>query len=48
MLGNMLVTTQTGPSGKVVRRVLVEEGCDIARELYFAHACSTARSAAWW
>jgi succinyl-CoA synthetase beta subunit len=34
MLGNKLVTIQTGPAGQTVRRVLVEAGCDIARELY--------------
>lgn len=34
MLGNSLATIQTGPEGQVVRKVLVEEGCDIARELY--------------
>ncbi len=34
MLGNRLVTLQTGEQGKVVHRILVEEGCDIARELY--------------
>src|SRR5262249_28545147 len=34
LLGNHLVTIQTGPAGQVVRQVLVEEGCDIARELY--------------
>jgi succinyl-CoA synthetase beta subunit len=34
MLGMTLVTHQTGPEGKLVRRVYVEEGCDIARELY--------------
>ena len=34
LLGHALVTVQTGPAGQVVRRVLVEEGCDIARELY--------------
>ena len=34
LLGNRLVTLQTGPEGQVVRQVLVEEGCDIARELY--------------
>jgi len=34
MLGMTLVTHQTGPEGKVVKRVLVEEGCNIARELY--------------
>ena len=34
MLGMILVTKQTGPAGKEVKRVYVEEGCDIARELY--------------
>ena len=34
MLGMTLVTPQTGPQGKTVSRVYVEEGCDIARELY--------------
>jgi len=34
LLGNTLVTIQTGPAGQTVRQVLVEEGCDIARELY--------------
>ncbi|HEX2768793.1 MAG TPA: ADP-forming succinate--CoA ligase subunit beta, partial [Geobacteraceae bacterium] len=34
MLGMTLVTHQTGPEGKVVKRVLVEKGCNIARELY--------------
>ena len=34
MLGQPLVTLQTGPEGQIVRQVLVEEGCDIARELY--------------
>ncbi len=34
ILGHTLVTIQTGPEGKVVRRVLIEEGCQIARELY--------------
>jgi succinyl-CoA synthetase beta subunit len=34
MLGMTLVTHQTGPAGKAVKRVYVEEGCDIARELY--------------
>ena len=35
LLGKALVTHQTGPEGRVVRQVLVESGCDIARELYF-------------
>jgi len=34
MIGMKLVTHQTGPEGKEVHRVLVEEGCDIGRELY--------------
>lgn len=34
MLGMTLVTAQTGPEGRAVGRVLVEEGLDIARELY--------------
>jgi len=34
MIGMTLVTHQTGPAGKEVSRVYVEDGCDIARELY--------------
>ncbi len=34
ILGMNLVTHQTGPEGKEVKRVYIEEGCDIARELY--------------
>jgi succinyl-CoA synthetase beta subunit len=34
LLNHKLVTIQTGPEGQTVRRVLVEAGCDIARELY--------------
>ena len=34
MLGMTLRTHQTGPDGKVVTRVLVEDGCNIASELY--------------
>ncbi len=34
LLGEELVTIQTGPAGKQVQQVLVEAGCDIARELY--------------
>jgi succinyl-CoA synthetase beta subunit len=34
MLGRKLVTHQTGPEGKEVLKVYVEEGCDIDRELY--------------
>jgi succinyl-CoA synthetase beta subunit len=36
MLGMTLVTHQTGPQGRVVRRLLVEEGADIKKELYVA------------
>lgn len=34
LLGNRLVTIQTGENGQTVRQVLIEKGCDIARELY--------------
>jgi len=34
ILGMQLVTHQTGPKGQKVQRLYVEEGCDIARELY--------------
>lgn len=36
MLGRTLVTHQTGPTGKQVNRVYIEDGSDIARELYLA------------
>jgi succinyl-CoA synthetase beta subunit len=36
MLGHVLVTKQTGDKGKEVKRVYVEEGADIQRELYLA------------
>ena len=36
MIGHTLVTKQTGPHGRMVRRVYVEAGCDIARELYLS------------
>ncbi len=36
MLGMTLVTHQTGPHGRVVRRLYIEEGSDIARELYLS------------
>ncbi|MBF0505999.1 MAG: ADP-forming succinate--CoA ligase subunit beta [Nitrospirae bacterium] len=36
ILGRPLVTPQTGPQGKKVRKVLVEQGLDIAQELYFS------------
>jgi len=34
MLGMQLVTHQTGPEGQKVRRLYIEQGCDIDRELY--------------
>ncbi len=34
LLGKILVTHQTGPEGKEVKRLLVEEGCDIKKEYY--------------
>lgn len=34
LLGKTLVTHQTGPEGKVVKRLLIEEGCDIKKEYY--------------
>ncbi len=36
MLGKILVTKQTGPAGKEVKRLYIEEGCDIQRELYLS------------
>jgi succinyl-CoA synthetase beta subunit len=36
MIGHTLATKQTGPAGRRVRRVYVEAGCDIKRELYLS------------
>jgi succinyl-CoA synthetase beta subunit len=36
MLGHYLVTNQTGPDGRLVRKVMVAESVDIQREVYFA------------
>jgi succinyl-CoA synthetase beta subunit len=36
ILGMKLVTPQTGPEGRIVRRLLIEEGLDIKRELYLS------------
>src|SRR5688572_816586 len=44
MLGKSLVTHQTGPEGRQVRRVLVEQGLDIERELYVAMVLDRAQS----
>ncbi len=45
MLGQTLVTHQTGPDGRVVRKVLVSQSVEIARELYFAILIDRAISA---
>ncbi|QTH45916.1 ADP-forming succinate--CoA ligase subunit beta [Cohnella sp. LGH] len=34
LLGKVLVTHQTGPEGKEIKRLLIEEGCDIKKEYY--------------
>jgi len=36
LIGKTLVTHQTGPKGRVVRRLLIEEGANIAKELYLS------------
>ena len=44
MLGKNLVTHQTGPAGREVRRVLVEEGLNIEHEIYLAMVLDRAQS----
>jgi len=44
ILGMNLVTHQTGPAGKEVKRVYIEDGCDIARELYLGMLVDRATS----
>src|ERR1700692_2328469 len=44
MLGKVLVTHQTGPAGREVKRVYIEEGCDIKRELYVSFLIDRASS----
>ncbi|MFC4350208.1 ADP-forming succinate--CoA ligase subunit beta [Fodinicurvata halophila] len=44
MLGATLVTKQTGDQGKEVKRLYIEEGCDIARELYLSMLLDRATS----
>ena len=44
MIGMNLVTHQTGPEGKKVKRVLIEEGMNIARELYLGIVLDRGRS----
>jgi succinyl-CoA synthetase beta subunit len=45
ILGMKLVTLQTGPAGRIVKRVLVEEGLDIKRELYLGLVIDRAAAA---
>ncbi len=45
LLGKTLVTHQTGPSGREVKKLLIEEGVDIARELYLCLVVDRAVSA---
>jgi len=45
MIGMTLVTPQTGPEGKFVKRILVEEALDIDRELYIGIVIDRAREA---
>jgi len=45
MIGMKLVTHQTGPEGKIVKRLLVEEALEIARELYIGIVIDRAREA---
>jgi succinyl-CoA synthetase beta subunit len=44
MLGMRLVTHQTGPEGRVVKRLLIEEGINIAKELYVGITLDRSRS----
>ncbi len=44
ILGMTLVTVQTGPEGKLVKRLLIEEGADIAKEFYLGMTLDRAQS----
>ena len=44
ILGKTLVTHQTGPEGKEVKRLLIEEGCDIQKEYYIGLVLDRATS----
>ena len=44
MLGMTLITHQTGPDGRIVRRLYIEDGSDIARELYLSALVDRATS----
>jgi succinyl-CoA synthetase beta subunit len=45
MLGMQLITPQTGPEGRIVHRLLIEEGLDIKRELYVSVLVDRAKAA---
>ena len=45
IIGMNLVTHQTGPEGKIVKRILVEEALDIAKELYIGIVIDRAKEA---
>ena len=40
MMGNTLITKQTGENGKKVNRVFIEEGCEIDKEFYLSFVYS--------
>lgn len=44
ILGMNLVTHQTGPEGKIVKKLLIEKGCNIGRELYLGAILDRATS----
>ncbi|NCO52919.1 MAG: ADP-forming succinate--CoA ligase subunit beta [Deltaproteobacteria bacterium] len=44
MMGMCLVTHQTGPEGKIVKRILIESGCNIADEFYVSFLVDRATS----
>src|SRR5690625_2766403 len=44
IIGKTLVTPQTGPEGKEVKRLLIEEGCDINKEYYVGIVVDTSTS----
>jgi succinyl-CoA synthetase beta subunit len=44
ILGMRLVTHQTGPEGRIVKRLLIEQGMNIAREMYVGITLDRARS----
>jgi len=44
LLGKTLVTHQTGPEGKEVKRLLIEEGCDMKKEYYIGRVVDRATS----